>query len=437
MADSHSQGLFSSSGDGTGAGPAEVIQHEHDILSFLSLFVSIVRKMSTDLFLSSVVLGPTLDIQDPVAKGNFFSITLMEAKELVRNLLVSPSNLSPLPPVIALKTPLLKGDANSPSNRRVFTSMATELQILRDDDIYNHQNIVTLLGVCWQADPDQRILPVFVMEATEIGNLETFLSQRTLGLAEQISLCIDIATGVSTIHDKGIIHGDIKPGNVLIFESSPSSFVAKICDFGSSILEATAGPTCVLKGGTKVWQAPEIHDASGPEPLRRADIYSLGLVLWYIFSLDAATAILDCDPASLFETKASGEFLETVIATLETEDEDSSQSCDPDISQLQQCILGSTLACTPAERWDMDAVVNCLFEIADLMIDTINLSDVNSEEERDIAVNLQNKISTRRMRSETSKPSHIQDQQSEDGILKVGSVLSHRNLLLFSLIPTN
>ena len=420
MDNSHSQSLFSASGDRIGAVAGEAAQPEHDILSFLSLYVTIVRDMSTDLFLSSVVLGPTLDIKDPVSRGKFFSITLIEEKDLVRNLFIPPSYLSPLPPIIALKTPLLEGDANSPSNRGIFTSMATELQILRDVDIYNQANIVTLLGVCWQTDSDERMLPVFVMEATEIGNLKTFLGERTVGLEEQVGLCIDIATGVSALHDKGVIHGDIKPENILIFQNGPNSFVAKICDFGSSILESTAGPTCMLRGGTKVWQAPESQDASGPESLRRADIYSLGLVLWYIFSCDAATAILDCDPTSLFETKASSELLETVMATLETEDDDA-QSSDADISQLQQCILGLTLACNPADRWDMDAVVNGLFEIADIMLNTSNSSDVNTEQDQAIMANLQTKVLMRQVRSESRKPSHIQDQQAEDGILKVGA----------------
>jgi hypothetical protein len=148
--------------------------------------------MSADLFLSSIVPDPTLDIQDPLPqKGKFFSITLIEATELTRDLLIPLSNLSPLPPMIALKIPLLEGDVNSPSNKGVFTSMATELQILRDEDIYNHENIVTLLGVCWQACPDEQILPVFVMEAAEMGNLETFLSERTLSLVEQVGLCIE------------------------------------------------------------------------------------------------------------------------------------------------------------------------------------------------------------------------------------------------------
>jgi hypothetical protein len=123
----------------------------------------------------------------------------------------------------------------------------------------------------------------------------------------------------------------------------------------------------------------------------------------------------------LFETKASGEVLETVMATLEAEDEDNSQSYDSDISQLQQCILSSTLACAPTERWDMNAVVNCLFEIANLMITTVSSSNVNSGRERDLFVNLRNKISRRQVRSDSSKSSHIQDKQSEDGILKVGN----------------
>src|SRR5271156_815816 len=137
----------------------EVTPNDHDFLSFLSLFVSIVRDMSTDLQLASILLGPAIDLQDPVGRGKSFSITLIEQKELSQSLPVSPEKLNPLPDIVALKAPVLGSETNSSGNRRVFSSMATELQILRDDGIRAHENIVTLLGVCWQLDSKQHVLP--------------------------------------------------------------------------------------------------------------------------------------------------------------------------------------------------------------------------------------------------------------------------------------
>jgi serine/threonine protein kinase len=271
---------------------------------------------------------------------------------------------------------------------------------------------VTLLGVCWQIDSGERLLPAFIMEASEIGNLKAFLTDRTPSLAEQIGLCIDIASGMSTLHDKGVVHGDIKPENVLIFKRASGSCFAKICDFGSSILVATAGSTCEVLGGTKIWQAPEIQEASGPEALRKADVYSLGLLFWYIFSTDAAKEILDCDPGVLSVNKASGDLLATVMETLEVQLENESHLAGADILQLQQCISSSTLACLPTERWEMEAILNCLFEIVDCMATMDSAASQIGRSSRDKIVQLQD-----------HETSFIEDEQDEDGILQVRTPL--------------
>jgi serine/threonine protein kinase len=371
---------------------ADITQKDHDFLSFLSLFVSIIRDMSTDLQLASILLGPAIDLQDPASRGKFFSITLIEQKELSQSLPVSPEMLNPLPNIVALKAPILGSEANSPRNRQVFSSMAIELQILRDGDLRAHNNIVTLLGVCWQLDSEQQVLPVFVMEATEIGNLKVFLSGRTLTLTEEVSFCIDIASGMSAIHKKGVIHGDIKPENVLVFKKDQDSFIAKICDFGSSILMSTATPTCELPGGTKIWQAPEIHEVSRPEQLRRAEIYSLGLVIWYIFATDIAMAILDCDSILLDANKVSGELLQTAMETLESQHADEWQSTNVEEVQLQQCIISSTLAYPANERWEIDAILACLFELRNMIMCRGEVNSVS--EELEVALNLEDGIAT-------------------------------------------
>ena len=410
------QSLSRSSDDFNDNGRPESAQKDHDFLSFLSLVVSVVRGMSTDLFLSSVVLGPALNIQDPADRGTFFSITLIEEKELSQNMVVSPNHLNPLPQIVALKMPLLEGDAGRPRDRRAFTSMATELQILRDDYIYDHENVVTLLGVLWQVDAGGRLLPAFAMEGSDIGNLRVFLSNNNIGLAERVGICIDIASAVKAIHSRGVVHCDIKPKNVLVFKRDFNSVVAKICDFGSSILVANDEPNCEIRGGTKAWQAPEVDETLGAEQLRKADVYSFGLVFWYVFSPDAVDAILDCDATSLHESKVSGDLLDTALETLEAQCESAPQSINTDVLQMQQCILGSTLACSPSERWDMDAILNALFEIADCMT---TAGEMFSSSSATSAV-LNDRVARERMRlAEAKVGSYIQDRQSDDGILHV------------------
>ncbi|KAI1042097.1 hypothetical protein LB505_007234 [Fusarium chuoi] len=61
-------------------------------------------------------------------------------------------------------------------------------------------------------------MPSFVLEAAEI-DLEKFLDNpKAVEYRKVLGLAVDIATGVRALHDVGIIHGDIKPANVLIFK---------------------------------------------------------------------------------------------------------------------------------------------------------------------------------------------------------------------------
>lgn len=80
----------------------------------------------------------------------------------------------------------------------------------------------------------------------------------------------------------GIIHGDIKPANVLIFENDRKKFVARVTDFGYSTWLGGANDM-VFMPRTPHWTAPEWHH----RPMTSAsaikmDIYSFGLLCWWL-----------------------------------------------------------------------------------------------------------------------------------------------------------
>eukprot|EP01156_Anaeramoeba_ignava_P002310 Anaeramoba_ignava/a218058_48.p1 GENE.a218058_48~~a218058_48.p1 ORF type:complete len:291 (+),score=100.80 a218058_48:7-879(+) len=93
-----------------------------------------------------------------------------------------------------------------------------------------------------------------------------------------ISYAIDIAEGMKYLHDKGVIHRDLKSGNILITNENH----LKIIDFG--LARYKAGETDItgemtINIGTPNWMAPEIlRGESDYTP--KVDVYSYGLVLW-------------------------------------------------------------------------------------------------------------------------------------------------------------
>jgi len=94
-------------------------------------------------------------------------------------------------------------------------------------------------------------------------------------------VAIDIVSGVNYLHSRNIIHSDLKSPNILLDEK----YRAKITDFGVSKIKETMKSTVAGPGnaGTVRWQAPELWEKDAKTE-KSSDIYSLGTVLWEIYS---------------------------------------------------------------------------------------------------------------------------------------------------------
>ncbi|MEZ6095045.1 MAG: protein kinase [Pirellulaceae bacterium] len=127
--------------------------------------------------------------------------------------------------------------------------------------------VVQLLDVGWDATP-----PFYVMDYIERGSLEDLLkSERRLPVSEAVEIFHEVAVGLMHLHGKGVLHCDLKPGNVLLDEDNRP----RLADFGQSRLSNEAAPSL----GTLFYMAPEQADLEAI-PDARWDVYALGALLY-------------------------------------------------------------------------------------------------------------------------------------------------------------
>jgi len=122
---------------------------------------------------------------------------------------------------------------------RRIDSLLLELQIMRHGPLKSHPNILDLVGYGWNTE-GRAILPYIVVEYSGYGTLRGYLRGiRGIELLDKEMFIADIIAGIYALHTTGIVHGDIKLDNVLVFFSNERSKypMAKICDFGHSIVE--------------------------------------------------------------------------------------------------------------------------------------------------------------------------------------------------------
>uniref|UniRef100_A0A6B2LDN0 Protein kinase domain-containing protein n=2 Tax=Arcella intermedia TaxID=1963864 RepID=A0A6B2LDN0_9EUKA len=95
-------------------------------------------------------------------------------------------------------------------------------------------------------------------------------------------IACDIACGIEYLHEKGILHNDVKSPNVLL----DGSLRGKVTDFGASRKKVSESVSVGAGGlvGTVCWMAPEVERGGGCG--RFSDMFSVGMVLWELVSFE-------------------------------------------------------------------------------------------------------------------------------------------------------
>jgi len=137
----------------------------------------------------------------------------------------------------------------------------------------SHPNIVSIYDV-----GEEDGLPYLVMEYVEGFNLKEIIKREgRLSPGETINIGIQVCAALAHAHEKGIIHRDIKPHNILVM---PGGRV-KVADFGLARVLSLPAATVTQSGtvmGSVHYFAPE--QARGEEVGPKSDLYSLGVVLY-------------------------------------------------------------------------------------------------------------------------------------------------------------
>src|SRR5437660_1208590 len=127
------------------------------------------------------------------------------------------------------------------------------------------------------------------MEYLEGDPLDEVLARRgKLPPAEAVRLAHQVLMGLDEMHEKGMIHRDVKPGNLMVLGGTPDSTTTatvKVMDVGTGKADFDEGPTSELTNegdllGTPEYMAPE--QARDPRSADiRSDLYSVGCVLYH------------------------------------------------------------------------------------------------------------------------------------------------------------
>ena len=272
----------------------------HDLITFLG----VAQKLRIELLpmtwqpeLDRIGQGATAEIRESIATINFS---------------------------FAFKCPSLRSYFDIEEfEHRVLPRLIDEISILGHPRIRKHPNIIDLEGICWEiisgkgvrisreisvdfTTGNQGIVPVLVFQKSRYGDLYHFMTQgggKKLGFSDKIDICIDVARAIGEMHSQGrpsaqaleircqrkpgIIHGDIKPQNVLVFDKDTTGLTAKVADFGYSTRWAVPNDLIQMPR-SQPWAAPEWHHRGfTPAQAMLMDTYSFGmLVLWLMSRVD-------------------------------------------------------------------------------------------------------------------------------------------------------
>jgi serine/threonine protein kinase len=201
---------------------------------------------------------------------------------------------SPVRRVVAVK--IVKPGMDS---KAVLARFEVERQAL---SVMDHPNIARVLD----AGSTDSGRPFFVMELIKGIPITKYCDLHRLSLRQRLELFVPVCEAIQHAHQKGVIHRDIKPTNVLVAPYEGRA-VPKVIDFG---LAKAAGPSlanttlmtrCGTVVGTPEYMSPEQADLKNLDIDTRSDVYSLGALLYELLTGATPVDRKSLDGAAILE----------------------------------------------------------------------------------------------------------------------------------------
>ena len=148
-------------------------------------------------------------------------------------------------------------------------TLAREFRLLSS---LRHPNIISVLDYGF----DERLQPYFTMELLE--HAESILrAAASLPLEGKLDLVAQTLQALAYLHRRGVIHRDLKPGNVMVVDGR-----VKVLDFGVSILREHDAESGKLIVGTLAYMAPEL--LTGAPATEASDLYAVGVIAYELLA---------------------------------------------------------------------------------------------------------------------------------------------------------
>ncbi|MFN6963379.1 MAG: protein kinase domain-containing protein [Pyrinomonadaceae bacterium] len=275
-----------------------------------------------ELSLNNCRLDRRYDIQQLLGRGSYAEIYV------ARDVLASPQSPHSSVVIKALNV-FLQDDLDPELERTLVENFQNEALAL---DLVRHPNIISRLGHGTARDLDGTTFHYLVLEYLAGGDLQKLCRAQKIDIRTALGYIEQVCAGLRHAHEKGVIHRDIKPQNLLLTKDRET---VKIADFGVARLGGADSP--ITRVGTNIYAPPEHSpmlnaSATAARLTPAADLYSLAKSMYTIITGETpryfSNQPIGSLPIGVRDEPWAGELLELLRKATRDEPSERFQSVD-------------------------------------------------------------------------------------------------------------